>query len=660
MSGAVTRGDIEAIYRAVLGRDPENESVIQGFLDQRTDLQELISQAIASGEFAQRYPKLAVAGRPQYYELHNDTYFGAPNTLNRTRTPLDRVLLLGSCMMDDWRSVIWADGSDVQFDRLLLGLDFAIDPPELTETYDLQISQISLRSILQDKPFFDWIRAAQVDSARAEEIFEQARAKVELMFNAATGWADRFPIFFTNFVVPQRNNHGRMLARNDLRNFQYFVEELNRCLIDLIEAKDNVYLLDLNSIASSYGKRFFADDAVWLAQHGGMVSDDMWQQDAARIVPIQRMSAHYSFNTRAFIMCIWREADAMFRTLCGVDSVKMVCVDLDDTLWRGVLAESEDIDIATAVEGWPLGVAEALAYLKARGIILAIVSKNDEANVRRIWDKVYRNQLSLDNDFAIRKINWTDKATNIQEAMKEANLLPRNVVFLDDNPAERERVKAAFPDMRVIDASHYYWKRILLWSGETQVPRISSESARRTELIQQQGKREQARSELSKEDFLLSLGIDVTLHRLTGADDPRFPRSLELLNKTNQFNTTGERWTQADFADVANRGGVVVAEVKDNFSEYGLVFVCISRDDAIVQLVMSCRVIGLGVEATALSRIADAMLADHSGISARLIHTDANMPSRDIFSRCGWQQAGDGWTLDAAPTPPAHVKVAWA
>jgi len=659
MTGKLTAEDIFAVYRGILGREPENEAIVEQWVNSGTSLEGLINGSIDSYEFFKRHRSQPIHGAVPKYARNNGTSYSAPDDLEVSPTGLSRVLVNGSCLTDGWVGALQRNGVTVPIDRLLVSQEHLVTPPTLEHGYDFQITQLPLRWVYPDWLFFEAVEVAFRDPDRVQAIFEECVGRLERLFDATSQWTDRFPNFVCSFITPQRNFHGRLLPRYDLRNPQYFIEQLNERLAGMIEAKPNCYLLDLDSIASTFGKRFFAEDAVWQLQHGGMLSNAGHEYDQARIVATPPLTDHYDLRTADFVVQIWREAEAMYRTVVGRDAVKMVCVDLDDTLWRGVLAEAEDIDIDPAKEGWPMGLQEALAFLKARGVILAIISKNDEANVKRIWDKLFFWGLKLE-DFAIRKINWTDKATNIQEAMSEANLLPRNVVFLDDNPAERARVKEAFPDLRVIDAPHHYWKRILLWSAETQVPAISAESARRTELIKAQVVREEARSKLSREDFLTGLGIAVTLHRLTGADDKRFPRSLELLNKTNQFNTTGERWTQADFTDAANRGGVVVAEVKDKHSDYGLVFVCISRDDTIVQVVMSCRVIGLGVEATALSQIAGHMLARNKKISARMIETDANLPSRDIFSRSGWTKKRGKWEATAAGPAPEHVKVEWA
>src|SRR6266853_747201 len=103
-------------------------------------------------------------------------------------------------------------------------------------------------------------------------------------------------------------------------------------------------------------------------------------------------------------------------------------------------------------------------------------------------------------------------------------------------------IKAAFPDMRVLGPNPYLWRRILLWSPETQVATVTAESAARTEMVQKQVEREGQRKRLSREDFLGSLEVGASLSEIASTNDARFARALELINKTNQFNTTGKRW----------------------------------------------------------------------------------------------------------------------
>jgi FkbH-like protein len=261
-------------------------------------------------------------------------------------------------------------------------------------------------------------------------------------------------------------------------------------------------------------------------------------------------------------------------------------------------------------------------------------------------------------DFAIVKINWRPKAENIAEAIAEANVLPKSVVFLDDNPVERAAVKAAFPQVRTIETSHLRWGRVLGWSAELQVAQISQESARRTELIQAQVERQRVRAALTREDFLASLNLSVAVYPLHAVTDERFARSFELLNKTNQFNSTGVRWSEADAVAYFEQGGVWwTFEVADRFTRYGLVgVVCVSVAH-VSQFVMSCRVAGLDVELAALAIVLERCAAAGTQFDAVVRATDSNAVSRDLFKRIGWSESDGRWRGRAPTAMPPHVTV---
>ena len=249
--------------------------------------------------------------------------------------------------------------------------------------------------------------------------------------------------FVCNFLVPQQNPMGRLLPRYDLRNFVYFIEKLNEALGRELQLYKNAYLFDFDQIVSTYGRRYLQDDAVWTISHGAALADSDFEQDAGRLEPLERVSRYYPLAVHKLVHCACSELLGMYRTIRQTDMVKLVLVDLDDTLWRGVAAEADEAS-STAREGWPLGFAEALMFLKRRGILLGVVSKNDEDRVRAIWQRIYGNLIRLE-DFAVAKINWRPKADNIEEILGEVNLLEKSVLFIDDNPVERASIKAGLP-----------------------------------------------------------------------------------------------------------------------------------------------------------------------------------------------------------------------
>src|ERR1035441_6900192 len=167
---------------------------------------------------------------------------------------------------------------------------------------------------------------------------------------------------------------------------------------------------------------------------------------------------------------------------------ELLVVDLDDTLWRGVAAEGT----LGILEGWPMGFMEALLFLKKRGILLAIISKNDERFILAYWKNIVQGQIAL-TDFAVYKINFRSKIENLAEILREVNLRPQNAVMVDDNPVERAAIQAGLPGVRVLGSQLYYLKRILLWSPETQQPAITRESGQKTKMVHAQLQRESVR-----------------------------------------------------------------------------------------------------------------------------------------------------------------------
>jgi len=463
--------------------------------------------------------------------------------------------------------------------------------------------------------------------------------------------------FVSGFLVPQDGGMGRLFPRYDLRNTQHFVERLNEHLEREVRAYKNAYLLDVDRIVSSFGRRFIQDDIVEFISHGSFMP--MPGPDDSRMEPMASLASHYDVDWPDRLSgAIWAELLAMYRTVRQVDPVKLVVVDLDDTMWKGISGDMADLDPGEMLSFWPMGFAEALTWLKKRGILLAVLSKNEEQRIREIFPKIYGPKLPL-SEFAAVMVNWRPKAESMAEILETMNLLPRNVVFIDDNPVERAAMQAAFPAMRVIGRYPYYLRRVLLWSAETQVAGVTAESGRRTEMIQRQFEREGKRKELSRDDFLRDAAPNVTMAEIGTTDHPRFARVLELINKTNQFNTTGRRWKLEELQALLAEGGRIhVFDVTDSFTSYGLVGVVLTKGNSVVQWVMSCRILGYQIEQAVMAVITKQLSeASSQPVHGTLIETDVNFPCRSLFSSCGFVQDGNDWHLPqgAEVAMPAHV-----
>ncbi|KRB79405.1 hypothetical protein ASE00_20070 [Sphingomonas sp. Root710] len=575
--------------------------------------------------------------------------FYVPSDLRVTPDRIERVSLLGGCVFDRWRDVLARKAPGIAVD--LLPFDYNGQLIEEADRGDFRIVQVPLRYLYPEVIVMQARFEEQADGSEATLI--SSRQRLKRVLGKLGGASEDRPTFFLNYPLPQRGALGRLMPRYDSRNPAYFLQRLNRQLSDLVDDYPGGHILDMEQCAAAFGRRYVQDDAFWLYAHGGLISDFDSVCDVGRLDPTKPLSELHRFDVEGFIDEVWDEAFAMLRTLRGTDRVKMVCVDLDDTLWRGIPAESDLMALdQDRIEGWPLGFAESLLVLKQRGILLGIISKNDAARAEEIMAHLFGGRLSM-ADFAIRKINWQPKSQNLADAIREANVLPDSVVYIDDNPVERAAVKRALPEVRVLEAPHQDWRRILLWSPESQVATISAESATRTEMVQGQVAREEARREMGDDSFLADLGIDVELRRIDGDDHPQFERAFELLNKTNQFNTNGGRWTHEEArAHFATGGHWWTFTARDRFTIYGLVGVIVIDQGHIPQFVMSCRVFGLGIEQAALAMIEAAQSAP---LSATLLTTERNGPCRHVYAQAGWTVREEVWCSPGSTPKPPHV-----
>lgn len=571
---------------------------------------------------------------------------------------LRRVLLVGSCFVSGWGGILQLIQRQAESDFMQWGPGITLmpEPPRPVADYDFQIVQLPLRAVLPDGSYF---RLNYKNLSDYQELFECCKDKVDRYLADMMLWNSKHGIltFVPNFLVPQANPMGRLLPRNDLRNFVYFIEQLNNHLYEAVARFRSAHILDVDSITAVLGRRYMQDDALWPISHGAAIGDLDEAHDQDRLEPIVGIGALYGPKLVEYVEIFWREALAMWRTVHQADAIKLVIFDIDDTLWRGVAAERPE-GVYPFMDGWPTGLAETIGHLKRRGIILAIASKNTREVVEKLWPFYFhKNCLSLD-DFAIKKINWDSKADNVAQIIKESNLLARNVLFVDDNPVERAAVKAALPEIRTLGGTPYEWRRVLLWSSETQVAQITAESSVRTEMIQAKIERDVARTSMPRDEWLASLELEVRTHCVTAAQDPRYARAFEILNKTNQFNTTGRRWSDAEIvAYLAQGGALFTFEASDKHNNYGLIAVGLVHGQRIDQFVMSCRVVGLDIELAAINKIVESV---GGPVEAIAVDNPLNLLSRDLFARCGFVREGDDWArvsaADLVPTPHIALK----
>jgi len=591
---------------------------------------------------------------PELFALHNGSRYRTPVDLQATPTPAARFLVVGGCLAQPFPEIAAMIDRRMHGDFVLLNnFDTFPDLPDAAQ-YDFQIVHIPLRSIMGNAYFY-----LPDDGSQHEEFLNETQLFLaRYLANAAKlNVEKKLLTFVIGFLVPQQNPLGRFQPRYDLRNPMHFIERLNIFLAAETAKLQNAHWVDADSISAGIGKKSVQDDAVWSFTHGTTLSDGDHDLDQNRLQPTLPMQQHYTARWLEFYEALLHEIFAMFRTARQLDVVKLVAVDLDDTLWRGVAAEGT----LGAAEGWPMGFMETLIYLKKRGVLLAIVSKNDEQFIEKNFNRIVGGQIKLE-DFAIRKINFQSKVQNLAEIIREVNLRPQNVVMVDDHPVERAAIRQQLPGVRVLGSQLYYLKRVLLWSSETQAPCLTAESGRKTEMVQAQLQREAARQTMSHAEFLQTLDLRVGISRITDSRAVNLNRALELFNKTNQFNTLGLRYTLEQFHERLTAGQQLwVVEAEDRFTQYGLIGAAWVTENCIEHFVMSCRALGLGIEETFLAQMGREFAATgFSEMTGKLVPNEANLACRQAYSRNGFvvsQENPQLWVRNSSDSLgiPAHM-----
>jgi FkbH-like protein len=427
---------------------------------------------------------------------------------------------------------------------------------------------------------------------------------------------------FLNTSESLFGNYDRMVWGAPLR----LVERLNELLLEAARS-EGVALLDVARMAGRDGIDAWFDTARWLQAKMEIApaAMPMYGELVARIIAAQR----------------------------GL-SKKCLILDLDNTLWGGVIGDA-GIDGIVLGQGSAEGEAHAalqryVKQLAQRGIVLAVCSKNDA----RIAEEAFSNHPEMvlkRSDIACFVANWEPKEGNIRQIAKQLNLGLDAMVFVDDNPVERAAVREALPMVAVpelpADPAHYV--RCIADAGYFEAVAFTADDLKRSEQYAANASREAVlTSGGDLQEFLAGLGMSVVFGR---ARDVDLTRVTQLINKTNQFNTTTQRYTLEEVTRYSRDPGVFVLQFRliDRFGDNGLVSVMILKPhpvDAGVHLVdtwvMSCRVFGRELEFEAMN-IAIEMAREHGARALRgdFIPTAKNAVIVNLYSDLGFRRTED-------------------
>lgn len=331
---------------------------------------------------------------------------------------------------------------------------------------------------------------------------------------------------------------------------------------------------------------------------------------------------------------------------------KVLAVDADNTLWGGILGEDGAAGVAVG-DSFPgnafHALQQGLAYQVANGALLALVSKNNDTDVDEIFEARAGDLGLARRHFAAMRVDWNSKADNLVSIADELNLGIDSFVFIDDNEVELEEVRQRLPEVSVLKVSDEPSEIAELTAGLSafRFRRVSAEDRERTSMMRAESERRNATSAArTQEEFLASLGLTVRVFRPSAA---HVGRVTQLINKTNQFNLTTIRRTEAEVAALLRSPGhhVLAAEVSDRFGAYGLVAVAVVETGPeawdIETLLMSCRVLRRGVEQGILQCIADDAVAAGAGaLRGAYRPTAKNSQVATLYPDLGFAEIGEG------------------
>jgi FkbH-like protein len=425
---------------------------------------------------------------------------------------------------------------------------------------------------------------------------------------------------FLDVTDPLFGSYDRVVAAAPTR----LVARLND-LMSQAAALDGVLLLDIARASESNGIETWFDTGRWMQAKMEIVPQAApWYGElAVRIVAAQR----------------------------GL-SKKCLVLDLDNTLWGGVIGD-DGLEGIVLGEGSALGEAHLslqryALQLKARGVILAVCSKNDTAVAEAVF-RDHPEMLLQRTDIAAFVANWEDKAANLKVIATRLNIGLDSLVFVDDNPVERARIREGLPMVAVpeLPEDPAYYVRCLANAGYFEAVSFTSDDQRRAEQYAANTEREALLgSSESVDDFLRGLRMSVVFGPFKAVD---LSRVTQLINKTNQFNPTTRRCTAEEVEAIAAAPDIISLQFRllDRFGDNGLISVLILRPDPeqadVLQIdtwVMSCRVFGRELEFEAMNiAVETARRRGVRAFRADYIPTKKNGVISDLYPRLGFTRA---------------------
>lgn len=469
----------------------------------------------------------------------------------------------------------------------------------------------------------------------------QILAEVDEYADLLLGLKDRVKVVLApTWTLPASERGYGLLDLRPGLGLSGLLMRMNLRLAERLEPAGNIYLLDASRWTAAAGRKASVPKLWYMGKIA--FSNEVFREAAAEI-------------------------RAALRALSGM-ARKLLVLDLDDTLWGGIVGDDgwENLTLGghNLVGEAYVDFQKALKALTRRGVVLGIASKNDE-QVALEAIRSHPEMVLQPEDFAGWRINWNDKAQNIAALAETLNLGLQSVVFIDDNPVERARVREALPEVLVPEwpEDKTLYKQALQELTCFDIPAISAEDAKRTEMYVVERQRTALKEQAgSLDEWLKGLDIRVTAEKLNGTN---LPRAAQLFNKTNQMNLATRRMTAEELSAWAEQPGhsLWTFRVADRFGDSGLTGILglqlTGERLEITDYLLSCRVMGRKVEETMLAlAVRAAQQAGAREVVAVYRPTAKNRPCLEFWQRSGFTcQEPDTFRWDTTQEYPVPEQV---
>lgn len=465
------------------------------------------------------------------------------------------------------------------------------------------------------------------DPEKSEDVAMRAAAETENLIRSLRA-RSKAHLILNTLEMPRFSNAGILDSQRNIGQSET-IRNANRHLRETAAKHLGVYVLDYDALIARFGRLGWADESKWLTIRMPLAADSL---------------VHLASEYMRFLL-----------PLCG-RVCKALVIDLDNTIWGGVIGEDglDGIKLGAQFPGNAyLEVQRALLDLHRRGIILAICSKNNPEDALEVFNRHGAMLLRLDH-FAATRINWKSKVENIRELASELNIGIDALAFLDDNPLEREEVRMMLPEVDVIDlpSSPAFFADALRSTPVFERLTLSNEDRERGAYYLAEQKRARLQNKtVTLEDYYRSLEMVV---EIGAVNSTTLARVAQLTQKTNQFNLTTHRYSEQEIALRAAdaRWRIYTLSAADRFGDYGLVGVAITdRSGDVCEIdsfLLSCRIIGRSVETALLSYVADRAAAEGAQrLRGSFLPTRKNAPSKDFYQKHGFTMTShnDGQTV---------------